>query len=419
MAGPGIRAWHMAEVLADAHDVRLVTTAAAADRSGPRFVVESVDVTSAAAVGEWADVVVTHPGILRTHAAVAAGTAALVVDLYDPFHLENLEPGAASSPDRHANFTHLNSVINDALVRGDFFLCASERQRDFWLGSLTALGRVNPDTYDADPTFAGLVAVAPFGIDANPPQHSRSVMRGVIPGIGVGDPIVLWAGGVYDWFDPLTLVEAISVVARSVPDVRLVFMGMVHPNPAIPPMQMAQKVRERADRLGLTGQHVFFNDRWVPYDERANYLLEADVGVSTHGMHIETAFAFRTRILDYLWAGLPIVVSRGDVFGDLATSEGLGIAVEPGRVDDLAKALSALLRDESGRAQCRENARRIAPSFEWPAVLEPLLAFCADPRVAADRRVVDSAQPSPDPAMRVDPSPPPRGGRLRARLRRS
>ena len=40
----------------------------------------------------------------------------------------------------------------------------------------------------------------------------------------------------------------------------------------------------------------------MPYDERADYLLDADVGVSTHFPHIETEFSFRTRILDYLWA---------------------------------------------------------------------------------------------------------------------
>jgi hypothetical protein len=37
--------------------------------------------------------------------------------------------------------------------------------------------------------------------------------------------------------------------------------------------------------------------------------------VSTHYEHVETTFAFRTRILDYLWAGLPVVATGGDAFG--------------------------------------------------------------------------------------------------------
>ena len=44
----------------------------------------------------------------------------------------------------------------------------------------------------------------------------------------------------------------------------------------------------------------------------ANFLLEADIGVSTHVDHVETAFSFRTRILDYLWAVPPVVTTTGD-----------------------------------------------------------------------------------------------------------
>ena len=53
---------------------------------------------------------------------------------------------------------------------------------------------------------------------------------------------------------------------------------------------------------------------WVPYDERADFLLDADLGVSTHLEHIETAYSFRTRVLDYWWAGLPVVATDGDTF---------------------------------------------------------------------------------------------------------
>ncbi len=90
---------------------------------------------------------------------------------------------------------------------------------------------------------------------------------------------------------------------------------------------MAVRARELADSLGLTGRHVFFNEKWVPYNDRQNFLLDADVGVSTHFEHIETTFSFRTRILDYLWTHLPIVTTRGDGFGDLVIAEGLGVAV--------------------------------------------------------------------------------------------
>ena len=76
-------------------------------------------------------------------------------------------------------------------------------------------------------------------------------------------------------------------------------------------MRMVAAARSLSDELGLTDRHVFFNEGWVPYDTRQNFLLDADVGVSTHFDHVEAEFSYRTRVLDYLWAGLPVVMTRG------------------------------------------------------------------------------------------------------------
>ena len=66
------------------------------------------------------------------------------------------------------------NVQNTQLALGDFFLCASERQRDFWIGALHTAGRINPQTYAADPTLRSLIDVVPFGLpDEPPPEHSR------------------------------------------------------------------------------------------------------------------------------------------------------------------------------------------------------------------------------------------------------
>ena len=40
------------------------------------------------------------------------------------------------------------------MSRGDFFLCSSEEQRNFYLGFLTALGRVNPERLERDRRLA-------------------------------------------------------------------------------------------------------------------------------------------------------------------------------------------------------------------------------------------------------------------------
>ena len=103
-------------------------------------------------------------------------------------------------------------------------------------------------------------------------------------------------------------------------------------------MEMNARARALADELGLTGTHVFFHE-WIDYDARQNFLLESDIGVSTHFDHVETAFSFRTRVLDYLWAGLPTVVTEGDVLAELITEHDAGAAVPAEDVDALELAL--------------------------------------------------------------------------------
>ncbi len=308
-----------------------------------------------------------------------------MADIYDPFHLEVLEQARDLDPmDRGLVARSTREVINQQLRRGDFFLCASEKQRDFWLGQLTAVGRVNPVTYDENENLDALITVVPFGVSDAAPTKTRAVLRGVVPGIDARSKLILWGGGVYNWFDPLTLLRAVDKLRRRLPDVRLYFLGLRHPNPHVGEMRMAVDTRALADELGLTGTHVFFNEDWVEYDDRQNYLLESDVGVSTHLDHVETRFSFRTRILDYLWAGLPVVATDGDALAELIDDRGLGITVPAGDVDALEQALFRLLDDEALRAKCAGAAAREAARLRWSDVLEPLIAFCRTPRRAPD-----------------------------------
>jgi hypothetical protein len=70
-------------------------------------------------------------------------------------------------------------------------------------------------------------------------------------------------------------------------------------------MGMAGQTHRLAQTLGLTGEQVFFNETWMPYADRRNWLLDADAGVTTHFEHVETTFAFRTRLLTTCGRGCP------------------------------------------------------------------------------------------------------------------
>ncbi len=130
----------------------------------------------------------------------------------------------------------------------------------------------------------------------------------------------------------------------------------------------------------------------MPYAGRADYLLEADIGLSLHYDHVETRFAFRTRLLDYLWAGLPMVVTRGDSLAQQAEAHGLARLVEPGDALGLAQALEAVLAQGPLTPLDRQQrAETLTQHLHWPRVAAPLVDYCRQPRRAADKGAAPAA----------------------------
>lgn len=388
LAGPAIRAVELGRVLATEHDVEVASTASSSG-PGPDGNWQFVDGDGLRALAARCDVLVLGGDVLAANAWLADAGPAIVVDLYDPFHLEQLEQARdlGEAERRRVVFGTID-VLNKQAVLGDTFLCASGRQRDMWLGHLAACGRINPVTYDADPTLRSLLRVVPFGVADDPPPAGAPALRGVVRGIGVDDEIVLWGGGIYNWFDPNTLIRAVDKLRATRPKLRLVFMGVQHPNPVVKTMRAAVEAWELSNELELTDVHVFFSDSfssgWIPYTERGRYLADATIGVSTHHDHVETAFSFRTRILDYFWAGLPVVTTRGDALAEVIERAGAGRTVDPGDVDGLASAINDLLDDEAARTSAAAASARLADDYRWSAVAQPLLDFCRDPYRAPD-----------------------------------
>src|SRR5439155_14894704 len=202
MAGPAIRAWEIAKALSHEHDVELVTLQTC-DISHERFPVRRVNEQEMRKLEDWCDILLFQGFLLTVFPFLRQSKKVMIVDIYDPFHLEQLEQARDLGDERRREVVRGSTgVLNDQLLRGDFFLCASSKQRDFWLGQLAALGRVNPHTYDEDETLESLITVVPFGLADIKPVQERPAIKGVVPGIGPDDKVILWGGGVYNWFDP-------------------------------------------------------------------------------------------------------------------------------------------------------------------------------------------------------------------------
>ncbi|HKS21321.1 MAG TPA: glycosyltransferase [Thermoanaerobaculia bacterium] len=348
-AGIGIRFLEIERVLRDdGHDVTLLS------RDTGAF-----DPQTLLRVSGESDVAVVQGHVANDFFAHARPIPT-AIDLYDPFIIENLHYFATRGGEVYA---HDHATLMHSLARGDFFLCASEAQRHFYLGALLAVGRVNPLKFASDPTLASLIAIAPFGVP--PPRDSTH-----------DDAAVLF-GGIYDWYDPILAIEAVTLARESVPAMTLTFT--THPNPELTPQGKTAVAMKHAKGLDF----VRFAP-WVGYAQRGAFYDRFAVALLTFPQSIETDLSMRTRVYDYLWGGLPIVTSSAPGTDELLARYNAGLIVDADSPQAFAHALLAALEQ---RDRLRDGARRFTADHQWPRVLQPLVDFVRAPRVDAEKEM--------------------------------
>ena len=372
-AGVGTRFVALAEVLTGAG--HRVTLAIPNQPDEAECVAAPIEVVRAVpdALGTQADGhdwVLLH-GHLGNHYLSQRDDLPVVVDLYDPFLIENLhyhrELGFEPYRTDHATWKL-------QLGRGDFFLCSSAEQRFFYLGWLGALGRLNPLALEDDPSLDRLIVELPFG-SPDGDRPARRPRSEVLDGVSDEAP-VLYFGGIYDWYDPLVVLDALPVILEREPGAVLVFVD--HPHPEETPLSAAATARRVAEERGWLGTTVRF-ESWRPYDRRFELAVAADLAVVTHRPGLETDLSLRTRMVDLLWLGLPIVATEGGAMSRIVAAVGAGRTVTPGDPADLAEAVCGLLADAAARRRASEAGRRWAAGRSWRSLAGPLLDFAAGP----------------------------------------
>ena len=198
-----------------------------------------------------------------------------------------------------------------------------------------------------------------------------------VPGEG---PLVLF-GGIYDWYDPELLLAAWPEIRGAYPDARLLFFE--NPNPRDDAAaRLRARARARARRSIPDGRSILFSP-WLPYAARADLYAAADLLVSIASEGLETELAYRTRLLDAAWGGVPSVsVGGGSLARELAAA-GAGVRVRARRGGAGPDASSGLL---VGRAAARQRAGAAARAFAAARALEARRG-AASRLVRADARV--------------------------------
>ena len=308
------------------------------------------------------------PGILETEIPI-------VVDLYDPVVWENLEL-YREKPEKERVFQHERhlAALLVGLLRGDFFLVGGNRQRDLYLGALMVLNRVNPMTWRVGEGPEQIIGLVPFGVPNEPPPSKDELP--VPEGMDVNVPLIVWGGGMWDWLEPEIVVKAMPEVLRRYPGAKLVFPGTEHPNPHVPVMGAVKRVKRVAEEVGVNGSIVMA--KWLPRGEYLGLLAHASCGVSAHVPGLESRYAARTRYLDAIWMGMPMVVSEGDEYAEYIASHKLGVVVRPSNPTGFAQGILRVL--DEGKNSFSGNFVRVRQRLCWRRMAAPLVEWAKAPR---------------------------------------
>jgi glycosyltransferase involved in cell wall biosynthesis len=316
----------------------------------------------------------------------------IVLDMYTPLAVEILEafPEAPPALLRRMHRRVVRWTIAQ-FSHADFIVCSGASQRDLWIGTLNAAGLLDAERVRKDPDCRGIIDFVPMGVPDGEPIESGHPIRDRLPAFARDDFLLLWCSHILAWQDPETLLLAMERVATKDPSIRLVFLGTGTPPPAgraswlDPTALRNRQALTLADRLGLRDRNVFFLPDRIPYREIGAYYRDADAGVATYPASLETRYCLGTRLLDFVWAGLPMVVSGMDLQRAFVEGQGLGIVAPPHNADILADAIVNLKQGVTRgdfAAECFAQARR---ALAWSVVTGPIAGFCLSP-VAQTRK---------------------------------
>lgn len=306
----------------------------------------------------------------------------LVLDCNVPIYVEVSARGSAARggsalDQEYRGFLGFVPEVNRALVRGDLFLCASEKQKLFYQGVLSALGRVNPVTYGVD-----LLKLVPYGVHET---ASRAAARPIDALTRrPGSTRLLWFGALYPWFDISLLLEAVARLNDSGRDVTLTIVGAR--NPASTNSDFIATFNAFDDLMTRPRfrAHTYLQE-WVDYRDCADWFANADLGVMISKPGLENSLAWRTRLVDMVGGKLPVATNPGDPLGDWLIERHAAAPLQVGDATELAHSLAAALASKESLANLRTSLDGVRRELTWQSVTRELAGDIRSGGLAPDR----------------------------------
>ena len=369
--GGGMRAWGLAEGL-KSHGVDVTV---GINNSFPQELKEheGVRLVNWGQNQQFADLLNSYDAVLVSYtmgsdsvfiAEHINDSVQLILDAYVPIYVEVSARESQDIDTEYSNYMSDITRFNKVLRRGDYFLCANEAQKTFYIGVLSSLGIINPRSYRED-----RILIAPFGIHDLPAKAEHNPYAKL--GIKSSNFIALWFGGLYPWFRIQELLDAVLELSKN-PSFKFVVVGGKNPfNPNPDFSKQYEVALSFAKDHGLLDRSVFFVD-WVDFDDRINWFKNASTVVSLNQPGQENGFSWRTRVMDFVWGEVPILTNGGDPLSDDLIKAGAAVKLDRLTAKEIIGKLESLQKTPSLLGSVRKKVVQLKPGYFWQNIMKPV-----------------------------------------------
>jgi len=211
----------------------------------------------------------------------------------------------------------------EAFSSSDLIICSNERLKYYLTGFLTSRGSEERKNS---------IRVVPVSPPTEPPTRNEN-FRAIK---SASERLILVAGSLNPWYDYETIFKAARKLKGS--NFQIFFMG---DNPDSVKLDVRHRILDIAERHGLLDiTHV---GGFTPFKDRANIYLQADIGLNVTAASLEDELSSRARLVDYLWAGIPVITSGRDFLSQLMLKNNCASYFDPGDSEALSTLIKRIL----------------------------------------------------------------------------
>jgi glycosyltransferase involved in cell wall biosynthesis len=297
----------------------------------------------------------------------------LWIDLYGDRVAENQVGSHTSKSDRGIRITQ--EYLDLILRRADKYSTCSTPQKFALVGQLSMAFRLNRQTMGYEFVHAILPGAPSKHAEVTP---TLTVRGDLVP---IDAFVVLWCGGYNVWTDVDTLFQALNQAMEKDPRIHYVSAGagvrLANNNSY---ERFLEKIasspfRNRFHMLG-----------WQPSNVVPGLYRQADVGVNLDAFHYETQLGTRTRLVEMMHYGLPVITTLGCELSHIVEDQGLGLTFPIGDAGTFSNQILAMARDKSLQKNYAEQAQEYTNrQLSFQETTQPFLDWAKEPKFAPDR----------------------------------